>query len=113
MGIIAKMRKQKAVWWPRLGSDTYGAPVFGTPTEVSCRWEDDAREFISPKGEKMVSRAVVYVDRVMRPGDYLRPGEYESSLPSNPLSLTDAFEIRQFTQLPNLKATETLLTAYL
>jgi len=113
MGIITKMRRQKAVWWKRLSPDRYGRPTFALPVEVDCRWEEDAREFLSPKGEKLVSQAVVYVDRPMTVGDRLRLGELDSTIPNNPLALNDTFEIRQFTQLPNLKVTETLYTAYL
>jgi len=114
MSIIRKMRKQKAVWWARNESpNTFGQYGFAEPVEVDCRWDDTIQAFLDAQGETQQSRAAVYVDRVMRVGDRLRQGDIESDEPSDPLTLDDAFEIRRFDQNPNLKATETLLTAFL
>lgn len=113
MSLIKKMRRQTAVWWKRLTPDRYGKFAYSTPVEIDCRWEDVAQEFVNDKGEMQVSRALVYVDRVMAPGDRLLLGAVESDTPDDPLLASRSFEIRRFDQLPTLKATETLLTAYL
>lgn len=113
MSIIAKMRKQTAVWWERGSPDRYGKFAFAAPVEVACRWDDTAQEFLAFNGEKRVSRAVVYVDRIMKPGDRLMRGDLESDTAEDPLTLNEAFEIHRFDQNPNIKATETLLTAFL
>lgn len=109
MSLIKKMRKQKAVYWARGNPDVFGSFAFLEPVEIDCRWEDTAQEFLSPLGETLVSRSMVHVDRVMFPGDRLKLGELESS-DANP---NEGFEIRRFDRLPNIKATEYLLTAYL
>lgn len=113
MSIIKKMRKQKAIWWQRLTPDKFGRFTFASPIEIACRWDDIAHEYVSHQGEKQVSRSIVFVDRIMSPGDRLKRGEMESNTPDDPLEATDTFEIKQFGQLPNLRATETLLTATL
>jgi|SRR6185503_9148913 len=113
MSIIVKMRKQKAVWWRRTVVDAYGSYSFAGPIEIAVRWDDAAVEFLDPLGEKQTSRSVVYTDRVMTPGDRLMLGELDSETPDNPLSITTTFEIRRFDRTPNLRATETLFTAYL
>src|SRR6266513_567931 len=110
--IITKMRKQKAILLRRLAPDKYGKFAFDIPVEISCRWEDVIQEFLDHVGEKRISQSVVYVDRVVKIGDRLMRGELTSSVPNDPL-LTESFEVKQFNQLPNLKATESLLTAYL
>jgi len=108
------MRKQKAVWWRRGSSpNTFGEYTFDEPVEVDCRWDDVTEEFLNPLGELVNSRAVAYVDRVMSVGDRLRRGDIISDEPVDPLELDTAFEIKRFDQNPNLKATETLLTAYM
>lgn len=113
MSIIKRMRRQKAVWWQRLSPDEYGEFSYAVPVEVSCRWDDTAQEFLDPKGETQTSRSVVYVDRLMTVGDRLKRGELESDTADDPSEEAEAFEIRRFDQNPNLRNTETLLTAFL
>lgn len=114
MSIIVKMRKQLAVWWQRNPTpDRYGAYTFASPVEIKVRWDDASVEFLDPMGEKQTSRSVVYTDRAMTPGDRLSRGELDSNTPGDPLSVTDTYEVRRFDRTPNLRATETLFTAYL
>ena len=113
MSIIKKMRKQKAVWWERLEPDKYGSFAFAEPEEIDCRWDDSGREFRNSTGQTEMSGATVYPDRVLKVGDKLRKGEMETDEPLDPKNLKTAFEIKRFDQNPNLRATETLYTAYL
>jgi hypothetical protein len=113
MSLITRMRKQKAIYWARSTIDQYGRFTFAEPVEIKCRWDDEAAQFLTPKGEEQVSRSKVYVDRDMEPGDRLQLGELASSTPDNPLDSQDSFEIRQFAKNPDLKAREFLRTAIL
>lgn len=113
MSLITKMRKQKAIYWARSTMDQYGRFAFASPVEIDCRWDDEAAQFLTPKGEEQVSRSMVYVDRDMIPGDRLQLGELASNTPDDPLESHSSFEIRQFAKNPNLKATEFLRTAIL
>lgn len=114
MSLIVRMRRQKAIYWQRDAvPDKYGRYSFASPVEIDCRWDDTSQEFLDPQGEVQLSRAVVYVDRVMSPGDRLMRGAIESDTPADPLTIRTAFEVRRFDQNPNLKATESLLTAFL
>jgi len=115
MSIITKMRKQKALWWKRLEANEYGRYSYDAPVEIDCRWDDvaDLGRKPSPPSEKIASSTVVYVDRVMTPGDKLREGGLESSTESDPENDEGALVIERFVVTPNLKATESLYTAYL
>lgn len=113
MSFMTRVRKQKAVWWARSTKDRFGKYSFAEPVEVSCRWDDTAQEFLDYQGELQASRALVYPDRVMVPGDRLMLGELESDTPVDPMSIRTAYEIRRFDQNPNFRATETWYTAYL
>ncbi len=114
MSVIKKMRKQKAVWWARNATaDRYGSYTFAAPIEISCRWDDVGEEYVNPKGETVVSRSVVYPDRVLRTGDMLRAGVIESDEPADPTAVDTAFEVQRFDTTPNFRATENLYTAYL
>ena len=113
MGIITKMRKQIAVFWEKTGTDNYGRPTFTTPIQIDCRWEDIAEEFINYRGTREISRSTVYVDRVMVVGGYLKLGALSSATLADPTEEDDAWEIKSFRQVPNLKNTETLLSCQL
>lgn len=121
MSLIDKIRKQKAVYWP-LGStetggkdvDDYGKPVYATAVEIDCRWEDKREKFITPKGDEEISHAIVYVDRDMRVGEVLMLGTLDNvNYLTNPKKNSNAWEIRAFEKLPNLKATKFLRIAIL
>ena len=115
MSIISRMRKQDAIYWARVGYDVNGQPTYDSPVGIECRWEDTAEEFIDAQGTRCVSRAVVYVDREVTIGGVLMLGDVDSSglEEEYPLENEGAVEIKQFSKMPNLKATEYLLTAHL
>ena len=121
MSLIKRMRKQKAVYWA-LGStdsggvdaDLYGKPMYATPVEIDCRWEDTSEEFLAPDGSTQMSRSVVFVDREMKLGEVLLLGELTDSVNQlDPKSNNGAWEIRRFESTPNLRNTEQLRVAYL
>jgi hypothetical protein len=72
MSLVNRIRRQRAVYWKRVGSNEFGEPVFDYPIEIKVRWEDQAGEFQNARGEIIISKALVYVDRLMFVGDYLR-----------------------------------------
>lgn len=113
MRIIHTMRKQKAVWWARQGPDHYGKYSFADPVEIDCRWDDGAQEVRNQGGQISTFYATVYVDRVMNIGDMLKRGEMDSDTPDDPRGDANAHAIQRFEQNPDLKARDTLLTAYL
>jgi len=110
MGLITRMRRQTAVYWPPAtpAVDEYGHAAYGTAVELSCRWEDVAKEFTDPAGAKKTSTSLVYVGQDLVIGGKLYLGE----LTDSPAAV-DAWTVQQFDKLPNLKNTETLRTAYL
>lgn len=115
MSVIRKMRRQKAVYWEKLPTpDRFGRSRFASPVEIDCRWDGRQEEFIDSQMARQVSRAVVYVDRIMKEGDMLAEITLDQigSVSDEP-EQNKAFVIRAFTTTPNFKATETLLTAYL
>ena len=114
MSIIKKMRKQKVVWWAKNPEpDRYGKYSFEPPVEIDCRWDDVAEEYRDPQGQVALSSSVVYPDRVLKTGDMLREGVMDSNEPADPTDVGAVFEIKRFDKTPNLRATETLYTAYL
>jgi len=115
------MRKQTAVYWALDSADSagddfdeFGQPILTDPVEIKCRWDDVNEEFLDAKGAKRLSRAKVYVDRVVDINGVLMLGSLTDVDESKrPIDNDGAYEIRRLDKNPNLRATETLLTAYL
>jgi len=115
------MLKQTCVYWPPASEDTagvandeFGQPEFGTPAELSCRWEDVAKQFIGPDGSTRTSKSKVYVSSDVLLGGVLCKGTLVTvtSL-TDPMLNDGAGEILDFSSLPNIRATEFLRIAYL
>lgn len=117
MSLISRMRKQTAVWWSQAGVDRYGRPTYASPVAIACRWDDVAELFVSDEEERAVSKALVYVDRLVKPGDVLFKGTIaqlsDQSNLTNPHKQDATFTVRAFRTNPNLRATENLYTAVL
>ena len=127
MGIITKMRRQDAIYWPPGTAGAYGAPTHGALVELvrtadgnyQVRWEDKSDEFIAADGTTTTSSAVVYVPPLPGGGEvalggYLWLGaRADLADEADPKANPGAHEVRRVDMLPNLRATETLRTAYL
>ncbi len=114
MGIIKKMRKQAAVYWPFDSVDAYGKKLFGSPVVIKCRWDGRVEEFLNSGGERQLSQAVVYVDRETPVGGILMLGTLSDITDDVDIKENEgAWEIRRYDTTPNLKATEVLRTIYL
>jgi hypothetical protein len=108
------MRRQTAVWWARSSSiNRFGKYTYEEPVEIKCRWDGSGREYRDDKGQTVFSDATVYVDRIVAIGDMLMEGDLESDTASDPTTEETAYEVKRFDKNPNIKATETLYTAYL
>lgn len=114
MSIITKMLKQTAVYWPPTGADEFGQPTWDEPEEIACRWEGVAEEFIDAVGDKQLSAAKVFVGQDVKIQGVLMLGELtDLESGGEPKGNEGAWEILQFSKIPNLKNTEYLRIAYL
>ena len=108
-------RKQTAVYWPSPVTQGSGYRTFGTPSEITVRWEDLQVEFKNQRGKIVRSSAVVLTGQDVDVGGYLYLGE-EDDLDSdhdNPMEIEGAREIEKFDKVPNLRGTKYDRTAYL
>ena len=127
MGIISRMRKQNAIYWPPATEDNFGRAGSGALVELTLdsgvnsrvRWEDKAEEFVDAAGTTQQSNAVVYVPRLpggdeVEVGGWLWLGDRgdltDEVVPGNNIG---AYKVQRLDKLPTLKATEYLRTAYL
>lgn len=114
MNIITRMRKQKCVYWALSSKNQFGEKQYDSPVEISCRWEDSSVEYLNSDGERVVSNAVVYVDRDVFVGSILMLGVLADITDYTYIKENvGAYEIQKFEKLPNFKTTEFLRTVYL
>lgn len=111
MSLITRMRRQVALYWAPKGNDLFNSDTFDEPIEIACRWEDTQKEIIAANGEKKLTSAIVYVDRELKVGGVLakRDGTENQHTPDK----NTRQRIVAFGSMPNLRNTESLLTAYL
>lgn len=108
-GVISRMRKQDAVYWPATRIDAKNRVVLGTAVQIKCRWEDKSTEFIDMNGQPQISSVVVYVDRDVTLRGYLWLGLLADA-PDNPTTDPKGREIRSYEKLPNFRNTDYLRT---
>ena len=121
MSIITRMRKQTAVYWALEGVesggddyDNFGQPQYTTPVELTVRWEARTEEFLDSQGTRVLSNAIVYAGQDVDIAGVLMLGELTDITDAdNPKENDDAWEIKRFEKLPNLRNTEFLRTVFL
>lgn len=93
---------QTATYWKATGSyDLFGKPVWGAPTSIKVRWEDNTSLKIKLGAKEEMSEAVIYA-----PVDYLSKGDYVLLGTSTAVSPTqDAREVKMKFVTPNLRGT--------
>jgi len=121
MGVITRMLRQTAVYWPPESIETggddfddFGQALVSTGYEIEVRWVDVTEEFIDSNGTRQLSRAKVYVSEDVEVGGILMLGEEADITDLVDIKENEgAWEIRRFEKQPNFKATEFLRTAFL
>ena len=113
MGIITKMKKQKALHWKKGADDGFGGVIYTTPEIISCRWQNAVNEVIDNAGEKIISNILVFPEIVPEIGDYLALYDGNMSLTSNPQQTKGSFRVKDVKVIPNLKNTEILIKVLL
>lgn len=121
MGFITWPCKQKAVYWAPGSEETggtdyddYGKPLYSSPVEIDCRWDDITEEIVMSDGSRDLSRAQVIVDRVVKIRGVLWLGNLVDVTDSNdPKNNDDAYEIRRVDQNPDVDGREILVRAFL
>lgn len=99
MTLLDRNLQQTATLWTYNGVDNAGDPSFATPVQITVRWEDRTAEFIDARGEKTVSRSVVYLSQDVVSGDYMALG---TDATSDPTGVVGAFEVRDFRKIPSI-----------
>jgi len=111
-------RKQDALWWSVPVADGRGGWTFTDAIEIQVWWMDSAQLFLDNDGEEKISKSIVFPDRDVVAGEYLYLGAESSldsaqSISTNPTAVLGAFQIRQYSKIPNINTTKYLRKAWL
>lgn len=114
---MKQMLRQKAIYWGP-GELQFDGQMRDTPPtnpeEIKCRWEEKQVEFLDKEGNKVLSKAVVMVDRDLQMLGFLWLGkltEFPDLL--DPTKNEGTFQIRGWEKIPNAKAKKFARIAYL
>lgn len=89
-------------YWASAGESLYGAQnAFDNPVAIEGRWEERQEQAISPQGTEFVTRAVVFVAQAVTLGSYLAHGDQTAN--ADPTVLSDAYEIKGLSSIPDLR----------
>ena len=107
--MLAKRLTQTAVYWANPVNDGYGKYTFDDPIEINCRWEDKLQVLTEgPNDEKLISRSIVFVDRVMKINEVLWLGsldDLDSSQEADPTVISDMSIVKRYEGTPALGST--------
>ena len=101
---------QTITYWAPSTPDMYGEPTFDTPVTMEGRWQEINEVFTSPRGDEIVSRAVVYVENDVQLNGYLALGVFNDA---DPTDINTAYEIKVFQKHPSISANMFLRKAVL
>lgn len=90
---------QTATYWPPASIDGFGAPSFGAPVEIACRWQERGELFVDREGRETRSRSIVYPDRYLERGGWLLKG---TSAETDPRNVAGAFEVLDIREAPEM-----------
>lgn len=114
MRLIRKCQRETLVYWPLEGQSESGAPIFGAPQEMTCRWDDAIVQIVDADGTVKYSRAKIISQEYLAVGGMVRRGKIEDTphwagdLRDN----EDVFEIMKVSRTPTLKYREYLNQAW-
>ena len=114
--ITTKFLKQTAVYWGAPVNDGYGQFTFADPIEIPCRWSDSIQVVSDGKGNDVVCKSAVMVDRDLEELGMLYLGtldDLDSAEEGDPVSIDHCYQIKRFDKIPTIKARSWLRVAYL
>ncbi len=116
MSWLTRRHKQDIVYWGTPANDGLGGITFATPVEIKCRWEDVKKKFTDSNGNEVVSSSIVYLGQDADIGGWLFEGtlaDISSADEDSPGDVDGAKEIKGFSKIPNIDATDYERVAFL
>lgn len=110
MASFERHLKQTMTYWAPDGYDMFGNNKFTPPRLIYGRWENKSELIITKTGEERISKARVFGAYCLDIDGYLFLGR---SNEADPRKLSQAYEIRQLNEIPDLRNLKTIKVAFL
>jgi hypothetical protein len=107
---------QTCVYWGNPTADGSGGFTWDDPIELDCRWEEKTELIRTSKGDNIVSNASVQVKQDLDENGWLFLGDLDdldSSEEDDPMTISNAYEIKKFDKIPTMKADKFYRRAWL
>lgn len=104
---MSRNLKQTITRWQ--ATKTFGGVSYTVPVTLKARWETIVELFKTPAGDEETSNAKVMVESILEVGDYIFLGE-SSAL--DPRIVDGAFEVRGYSEMPDLRRVRTERVAH-
>ena len=98
--MIGRDFPQKATYWDTPVNDGFGGTTYATPEVIKVRWEERQDEFLDEGGEKRISRAVVFINKDLKLGGFLKLGDHSDALP---VTIDDSWRIKKLVTIPDIR----------
>jgi hypothetical protein len=98
---ISRNFKQTVTHWAITGEGSFSGPTFAAPNVMKGRWDYRNELFRTPAGDEEVSRTIAYLESDVDVGDYVIEGDYSEV--SDPTTLPQAFRVKQFQKISDLR----------
>ena len=106
--------KQTCVIYPATGRDPYGNETHGSGVQAICRWEGKTQVITLPSKKEYVSTAHVLLVTPLVVGSYVYKGTLAAAPAApSPSTADGCWMVMSVGETPDLKAKNTLYTAYL
>lgn len=113
MSLITRCQRQNVVYWPQIGSNQYGEPIWGPPQQMTCRWDDKVQQVLDPKNTMVMSRAELITESQLAVGGVITKGTIDTvAYWSDPKANSGVYEVIKVSATPNMRNTETLYEAW-
>jgi len=110
--LIKRCQRQTLVYWERTGTAKTGEPIWGPPTEMTCRWEDRLQEIITSTNTRVMSSVEVITETRLQVGGLIKLGTMATvAYWDTPKQNDGIYEVLKSSETPNLRNTESLYEA--
>ncbi len=107
---IRHLHQVLTYWAPAGTYDTYGKPLYLSPVQYNCRWEDKQQNFVNKIGTEKVSKSRIFLSEQLDIDGFVFLG---TSVASDPTQVSGAREIQALGRIPDLRNLKSLTTVFL
>lgn len=110
--LIKRAQKETLVYWARIDTKRTGEPIWGPPTQMTCRWEEMHKEIIAANGTRIMTSIQLITESRLEVGGLVKYGTLtEVAYWDDPKKNPGIYEVLDSSRTPNMRATENLYEA--